>query len=131
MFTNIMYERLVEDLKKEQTCRDNNFAKLACPDDIRDSIMLDPFVIDSVFNEWIEIHFATAKKFGCTKEQAEEAAKVLSQSVQDIIDRVWNDDYESEPISDNRKHDDNEIFAYLVDGTPIRYADTRITSREI
>lgn len=131
MFTNIMYERLVEDLEKEQVRRDNQFAKLTCPDDLRDSVMLDPFVIDSCYNEWIEIHFAVAKKFGCTKEQAEEAAKVLSQSVQNIIDHVWSDDYDSEPIVDNEKHDDNEIFAYLVDGTPITYADTRITSRVV
>ena len=71
MFTKEMMNKLMDYLKEDQSIYDQP-------------------------NSYIKSDLERAKRWGCTKAQAEEATRVLQYSVQNIIDDIWGEDTEEE-----------------------------------
>ena len=97
MFTKEMYERLVEDLKKDQKAYEEDYDAIVDNYEIQGSDFdLEVSNLEDDFDLYLRNDLNRAKNRGCTRAQAEEAIKVLRYSIQEIIDDIWWEDAEEE-----------------------------------
>ena len=97
MFTDVMYQKLVEDLKEDQRIYDEDREAISSEYEVHgsDYELNIANIVDQYFAD-IRSDLERAQRRGCTKAQAEEATKVLQYSVQNIIDDIWGEDTEEE-----------------------------------
>ena len=97
MFTDAMYQKLVEDLKEDQRIYDEDREAISSEYEVHGSDYdLNIANADDQYFADIRSDLERAERRGCNKAQAEEATKVLQYSVQNIIDDIWREDTEEE-----------------------------------
>ena len=95
-----MYQRLVEDLKKDQKAYEEDYDAIVDNHEIQGSDFdLEVSNLEDDFDLYLRNDLNRAKNRGCTRAQAEEATKVLRYSIQEIIDDIWWEDADDDKIT--------------------------------